>query len=201
MLVDADERHLVMGIEKEHKIKLQKTTTSKAVLDKGSEYADVKLDRPLPPSEKKRRMVSRSISGSYGKERGDYKHSGRDDFKRGGSRPTSRFGDKNRDEKKTYGDRQNARKPEGAGQREERTYGTPRGSFEKRPFSRSQFDNKPERVGRRVDNAVRKSSARDSIGGYDVNFFNAQRKQEQEKFTRKPTATRGRDSDRAPYKR
>ena len=201
MLVDADERHLVMGIEKEHKIKLQKTTTNKAVLDKSNEYSDIKLDRPLPPSEKKRRMVARSISANYGRERNDYKRGGRDEYKRSGSRPTSRFGDKNRDEKRSFGDRQYSRKPEHTAEREDRTYGSRKGTFEKRSTSRSQFDNKPERVGRRIDNAVRKGSSRaSSIGGYDVDFFNAQRKQEQEKFIRKPNTTRERGNNRTPYK-
>lgn len=70
MMVDKDERHLILGIEKEHKIKLQKSSTIKSVLDKADEYFDVNLDRPLPPSEKKRRMVARSIAASYRQDRG-----------------------------------------------------------------------------------------------------------------------------------
>ena len=62
MFVDSDEKHLVMDIEKTQKIKLKKNETIKAVTDKTSEYLDVRLDRPLPPSEKKRRMVARSLS-------------------------------------------------------------------------------------------------------------------------------------------
>lgn len=59
MFVDNDERHLVMEIEKTQKIKLKKSDKLQAVTDKADDYLDVNLDRPLPPSEKKRRMVAR----------------------------------------------------------------------------------------------------------------------------------------------
>lgn len=62
MFVDSDEKHLVMDIEKSQKIKLKKNETIKAITDKSDLYFDVRLDRPLPPSDKKRRMVARSLS-------------------------------------------------------------------------------------------------------------------------------------------
>lgn len=64
-LVDKDERHLVMDIEKKHNTQIKRTTKIEPVTDKLEEYIDVNLDRPLPPSDKKRRMVARSIARSY----------------------------------------------------------------------------------------------------------------------------------------
>lgn len=63
MFVDRDETHLVMDIEKTQKIKLKKNDNIKAQNDEKDEYFDINLDRPLPPSEKKRRMVARALSG------------------------------------------------------------------------------------------------------------------------------------------
>ena len=65
MFVDSDERHLVMDIEKTQKIKLKKHDSIKAVNDEKDEYFDINLDRPLPPSDKKRRMLARSLSGGW----------------------------------------------------------------------------------------------------------------------------------------
>ena len=62
MFVDRDERHLVMDIEKTQKIKLKKNDNIHAVTENADDYLDVNLDRPLPPSEKKRRMVARSLA-------------------------------------------------------------------------------------------------------------------------------------------
>jgi hypothetical protein len=66
MFVDSDERHLIMDIERTQKIKLKKNETVKAVSDDKDEYFDIRLDRPLPPSDKKRRMVARSLSRDGG---------------------------------------------------------------------------------------------------------------------------------------
>lgn len=63
MFVDRDETHLVMDIEKTQKIKLKKNDAIKPVHDVNDEYFDINLDRPLPPSDKKRRMVARALSG------------------------------------------------------------------------------------------------------------------------------------------
>jgi superfamily II DNA/RNA helicase len=68
MFVDNDERHLVMEIEKTQKIKLKKNDTIKAITDKEDDYIGINLDRPLPPSDKKRRMVARSLA----RERGEF---------------------------------------------------------------------------------------------------------------------------------
>lgn len=202
MMVDKDERHLILGIEKEHKIKLQKSSTIKSVLDKADEYFDVNLDRPLPPSEKKRRMVARSIAASYRQDRGWYKAG----WFRGdrGSRSGERSG-RNFGEKKSFG-RDSVR--EGWFERrkdnekttEKRTY-TDRNTtwkressrFAERPYerkerresrsSRSQFDNKSERYNRKTDRNTTKRAS--SIGWYDVAFFNEQRKQEQAKFVKR----------------
>lgn len=62
MFVDNDERHLVMEIEKTQKIKLKKSDKIQAVTDNADDYLDINLDRPLPPSDKKRRMVARSLA-------------------------------------------------------------------------------------------------------------------------------------------
>lgn len=66
MLVDRDEQYLIMQIEKTQKIKLKKSDTYTGVKDENGDYFDVNLDRPLPPSEKKRRMVARSLAREYG---------------------------------------------------------------------------------------------------------------------------------------
>ncbi len=65
MFVDRDETHLVMDIEKTQKIKLKKNDSIKAQNDEKDEYFDINLDRPLPPSDKKRRMVARALSGGW----------------------------------------------------------------------------------------------------------------------------------------
>ena len=73
MFVDNDERHLVMDIEKTQKIKLKKSDKYEAQRDDDGEYLDIRLDRPLPPSDKKRRMVARSLArerGEFGSDRG-----------------------------------------------------------------------------------------------------------------------------------
>lgn len=55
-----------MEIEKIQKVKIKQDTTIKAITDKQDLYFDVNLDRPLPPSDKKRRMVARSIARDRG---------------------------------------------------------------------------------------------------------------------------------------
>jgi ATP-dependent RNA helicase DeaD len=61
MFVSPDERHLVMDIERSQKIKLKKSPEHEAVADDKDEFRDVQLDRPIPPSDKKRRMLDRAM--------------------------------------------------------------------------------------------------------------------------------------------
>ncbi len=72
MFVDRDEQHLIMDIERTQKIKLKKSGEFTGVEDKNMDYIDVNLDRPLPPSDKKRRMVARGIARDGGRSSGWY---------------------------------------------------------------------------------------------------------------------------------
>lgn len=85
MLVAPDEKHLLYEIEKSQKITLKKSNAHTSTPDTEGKFARVKLDNPLPPSDKKRRMMERreraAVSG--GKREGRF-GGGRSD--RGGSR-------------------------------------------------------------------------------------------------------------------
>lgn len=71
MLVSPDEKHLLYEIEKTQKISLKKSDGHTAVEDTEGKFAKVSLDKPIPPSEKKRRMVARRESGAVsGRKRG-----------------------------------------------------------------------------------------------------------------------------------
>ena len=63
MLVSPDEKHLLYEIEKSQKITLKKSESHDSTPDSEGKFARVKLDNPLPPSEKKRRMMERRERG------------------------------------------------------------------------------------------------------------------------------------------
>lgn len=63
MLVSPDEKHLVYEIEKTQKIQLKKSELHGAKEDTTGEFARVRLDNPIPPSDKKRRLMERRERG------------------------------------------------------------------------------------------------------------------------------------------
>ncbi len=202
MFVDSDERHLVMDIERTQKIKLKKNETVKAVSDDKDEYFDIRLDRPLPPSEKKRRMVARSLSrdsGQFSSRSGWSRGSSRGWF--GGSRGRS-FG--SRDNASNSGrltsngfeaPRQWARE---SSFRDRPMSDAPRREYNRSPRPTSQFDAKPEsrrdrntQYGERAfwerrpaygSDRSRSDRPSRSIGGYDVDFVSQQRAMDRDRF-------------------
>lgn len=74
MLVSPDEKHLIYEIEKTQKIALKKSDSHAGVADTEGKFSRVQLDKPLPPSEKKRRMMERRERGivSGGKRGGRF---------------------------------------------------------------------------------------------------------------------------------
>lgn len=66
MLVAPDEKHLLYEIEKSQKIALQKSSAHGAKEDTEGKFSRVQLDKPLPPSEKKRRMMERRERNAAG---------------------------------------------------------------------------------------------------------------------------------------
>lgn len=66
MLVAPDEKHLLYEIEKTQNIKLVKSAAHESKADTTGEFGRVHLDKPLPPSDKKRRMMERRERGATG---------------------------------------------------------------------------------------------------------------------------------------
>lgn len=83
MLVSPDEKHLMYDIEKTQKIKLEKSADHQSVADPEGKFTGVKLDVPIPPSEKKRRMVERRERGVVSGRKWGNRFS-RDDNRSGG---------------------------------------------------------------------------------------------------------------------
>lgn len=199
MFVSPDEKHLLMDIERTQKIKLKKSVQHITVEDTKEDYLDLNLDLPLPPSEKKRRMVarmSRSVIGGYGSD------GRRNDDRAGRGGYAGRSGGSSRSGQGSFGGRSSDRGGFGG---ERRTFSSssdrPQRTFSDRP-QRSfdspatgaarparparQFDAKPEPRGRYGDRKAamdggfgdnnfstpRTRTARPtrSIGGYDPEF-------------------------------
>jgi len=119
MLVAPDEKHLLYEIEKTQKIALKKSEGHGSKKDETGEFARVRLDNPLPPSEKKRRMMERRERGIVSGRKWEGRFGGdRGGRSSGGARSGS-------GERRSYGDRSAAPRssaPRAEGDRPVRSY-------------------------------------------------------------------------------
>lgn len=161
MFVDRDEQHLIMDIERTQKIKLKKSAEFNGIEDKNMDYIDVNLDRPLPPSEKKRRMVARSIA----RERGEFGGRSQGGYGRSNDRSRGGYdrGGRSNDRGNSYGGgRSNDRG--GYGRSSDRNYGNnDRGGDN---FGRSSYGRSNDRNESRGNFSDRSERAPRSTGTY-----------------------------------
>ena len=214
MLVSPDEKHLIYEIEKTQKIALKKSDTHTGVADTEGKFSRVHLDNPLPPSEKKRRMMerrergavsggkrgSRFDGGSRGGSRGSFSRGSRSE---GRSEGRSSYGE--RSSSRSYGERDSAPRsftpregaPARAPRSDSRSSSSERPTYGERSSAPRTFSDRPrsdERTPR--SSAPRRDEARSprpfakSVGGYDMDFVHEQRYVQEGKFLGRKAADR-----------
>lgn len=217
MLVAPDEKHLLYDIEKTQKITLKKSGDHTSKEDSEGKFARVHLDKPLPPSDKKRRMMERRERNAAG-----------------GRNWGNKFGGESRGRSFGGRDRQYGERSFGGSRGGERSYapreGAPTRTFNRAPSDRTSTERAPrtytdrpqtdrasspetraprapmsDRGGRsfapRDGAAPRRERPRrdatwtprnfgNSVGGYDVDFMREQRYIQESKFLGRKAADR-----------
>ncbi len=213
MLVAPDEKHLIYEIEKTQKIKLEKSSAHGAKEDTEGKFSRVQLDKPLPPSDKKRRMMERRERNAAGGRNWGNKFGASRSENRGG------YGDRGG---RSFGSRDGAA-PRSNEDRPARTY-APRDASAPRTFNRAPSTGEraesreqsysapraPRSFGSRDGAAPRRERPRrdeawtsrnfgNTVGGYDVDATREQRYFGESKFLGRKAADRaGREFD--PHK-